>query len=166
MRVPVRALTVQIHTEHGRGQLAESGALGQFLLEERGIEVPGRFVAVDEDRSGTHVLHRVGSGDERERRDDDVVSRPDVVQDQRQVERGGPARQGGGGPHVGERRELLLEPVDVRAERRDPVGVERVQQESPLLRADVGGRQEEPRHRSTVLDLLEVLSATLVARRP
>ena len=42
--------------------------------------------------------------------------------------------------------ELLLERVDVRAERRDPVGVERLEQQRPLTRTDVGRRQEEPGH--------------------
>ena len=46
--------------------------------------------------------------------------------------------------------ELALERVDVRAERRDPVGVERVEQQLALGLPHVGRRQEQAVHRATV----------------
>ena len=46
--------------------------------------------------------------------------------------------------------ELALERVDVRTERRDPVGVERVEQQLALARAHVGRREEQAGHGRTV----------------
>jgi hypothetical protein len=69
---------------------------------------------------------------------------PTPASKQRQVQRGRSRRQRHrvAGAEVG--RELLLEGVDVRAERRDPVRVEGVEQQRPLLLADVRGRQVDP----------------------
>ena len=44
----------------------------------------------------------------------------------------------------------LLECVDVRTQGRDPIGVERLEQQIALTRTDVGRRQEEAGHRGTV----------------
>ena len=44
--------------------------------------------------SAPHVADRVGGGDERERRDDDLVARPDARARQRQVQAGGARRHG------------------------------------------------------------------------
>ena len=70
-----------------------------------------------------------------------------------------PLESASGGGRADRGRELLFERVDVRAERRDPVGVERVEQQRSLLRAHVGRREIEARwlvvgrvvrHRGTV----------------
>ena len=49
-------------------------------------------------------------------------------------------------PDAGLRGELLLERVDVRPERRDPVRVDRVLQELELAAGQMRGRQVDPRH--------------------
>ena len=66
------------------------------------------------------------------------------------MQRGGAARQRRRVPDADEVGELALERVDVRTERRDPVGVERVEQQLALARAHVGRRQEQAGHGSTV----------------
>jgi hypothetical protein len=60
------------------------------------------------------------------------------------------ARQRRRAAHAESLRELTLERVDVRAEWRDPVGVERVEQQGALGVTDIGRRQEQAAHRTTV----------------
>jgi hypothetical protein len=59
------------------------------------------------------------------------------------------ARQCDGMRHAGHGRDFALEFVDMRAERRSPSRVERVQQKLPIDRPDVGRRQIDALHRST-----------------
>ena len=83
----------------------------------------------------------VGAGGEGERRDEHLVARADAEQQQRQVQRGRArleARPRAATPDGCA--ELLLEGVDVRAERRDPVGVEGLEQQFPLVSIDGAGK--------------------------
>ena len=57
------------------------------------------------------------------------------------MEGGGSARQGDGMRHADQIREFALERVDVRTKRGDPVGIERVEEQSAFLRAGVRRRK-------------------------
>ena len=60
---------------HGHDRLR---ALGDRALGRRGVEVVGQRVDVGEDRRRAALPDRVGGGDERQRRDDDLVAGADA----------------------------------------------------------------------------------------
>ena len=130
--------------------MPERRAFVELFVDERGVEVPRGSLAVDEHRPRAQVPHDVGRRHEGERGDENVVAGPDTQHHEREVERGGTARQRGRRRHAEHLRELAFERVDVRTERRDPVGVERVEQQRALGCSDVGRRQEQAVHRTTV----------------
>jgi hypothetical protein len=120
----------------GRRQLGEAIELGRVtedvddedsprVLGDRGagrfgIHVERAWIDVDEDRSAALVEDRVGGGDERERRRDDLVARADAGQAHGEVQAGRPARDGGdltGAYPLGQRG---LEPVDHRPQGEPP----------------------------------------------
>ena len=65
----------------------------------------------------------------------------DPEHDEREVERGGAARERDGVRDADGRGELALEGVDVRAERRDPVRLDRLGDELGLAAREVGGER-------------------------
>ena len=68
------------------------------------------LVAVDEDREGANVAHRVDRSDERHGRHDDLVARPHAGEDQRDVKRRCPAVAGDGVSHADVVGQSALEP--------------------------------------------------------
>ena len=70
----------------------------------------------------------------------------DPEHDERQVERGGAARERDGVLDAGLGCELALERVVLRPERRDPVRRDRLGHELALTVAEVGRREVEARH--------------------
>ena len=71
-----------VHHDHRPGAGGEHG-----VDASRRVRLPRREVDVGEYRRRADVADRVRGGDERERRDDDLVARPDAEHDQRQVQR-------------------------------------------------------------------------------
>ena len=65
------------------------------------------------------------------------------------MEGGGAARQGERVLNARDLGELAFEGVDVRAERRDPVRVDRIPEQVELATGDMWGRQVDPRHSGT-----------------
>ena len=61
-----------------------------------------------------------------------------------------PLDSGGRAGHAQHLGEFPFERVDVGTERRDPVGIERIEEQGALGLADVGRRQEQAVHRATV----------------
>ena len=64
-------------------------ALGDRALGRGGVEVVGQRVDVGEDRRRAALPDRVGRGDERQRRHDDLVAGADAGDVEREVQRGG-----------------------------------------------------------------------------
>ena len=62
--------------------------IGDHFADGGGRHVARREVDVGEDRGGARVHHRIGGGDERQRRNDDLVTRPDSGEHERQVQPG------------------------------------------------------------------------------
>ncbi len=73
-------LAALVDGEHG------GGPRGQCRGDGLRVEVARRAQDVGEDRCGPAVAHHVGRGDERERRDDDLVARTDPQQVHAQVQ--------------------------------------------------------------------------------
>ncbi len=144
--VPVSALAEQVHPDHGGREPATVCSVTQLLLEQLGVEVPARCLAVDEDRPGTDVRDGVRGGDKRQCRHDHLVVSSDAEQKQRQMQRGGATRERGGIGDSEKLRELAFEAVDVRTERSDPARIERLEEQRALERGDVRGREEELAH--------------------
>ncbi len=150
-RLVARALSVEVDDDRGRGLGAALTISGcELLLDQRGVDVPGVPLAVEEHRAGPRVGDGVRGRGKGERRHEDVVARLHAEEHEREVERGGAARQRRRVTDPDEVCELALERVDVRSERRDPVGVERVEQQLPFARPHVGRREEQAGHGSTV----------------
>jgi hypothetical protein len=89
-----------------------------------------------------------GGGDEGQRRHQHLVARPDIVQQQRQVQSGGAAGQRGCVPDPDVGGQLPLERIDVGTQGAHPVGVHRVEQQLALVGAHVGRGQEDAGHRA------------------
>ncbi len=75
-----------------------------------------------------------------------VVAGADPGEEQRQVQRGRAARQGHGVGHTDATSELFFEHVHMGPQRRDPTGVEGLEEQSPFLVPDVGRREVHPAH--------------------
>ena len=67
--------------DHGLGQPALLGALGQRLRQQGRIHVPGEPLAVDEGGPGAQVEDRVGAGHEGEGGDQHLVAGVDAGQE-------------------------------------------------------------------------------------
>ncbi len=92
-RVVVAALAVEVDGDQRPHAGAGRAALGDRAVEQRGIDRPRRLVGVDEERRRARVDDRVRARGEGEVRAGDLVARADPEHDQREVQRGGPARQ-------------------------------------------------------------------------
>ena len=144
-RVVVAAPPVEIDRNHRSH--AATGALARLdrLVQQARVDQPA-VVAVDEERLRPAVDDRVGARGERQRGARDLVSGPDPVDDERQVEGSGAAREGQDAARTGCRGELRLECVDVRAERGDPVRLDGVTQQVELGAGEVRWGEKEAGH--------------------
>ena len=118
-----------------------AGATGHRGLRRRGVEVERHRVDVREHGAGALVEHRVGRGDERERRRDDLAVLLDADGAQRQVQPRGAGRDGAGVRRAHARGERLLEGGHARPEREVP-GAQDLGDRGLLL-----GAEDRPRER-------------------
>ena len=146
-RVVVAALAVEVDGENGPDAAALAPPVGERLVEKLRIHRPGGGVAVDEHRLGAGVADRVRARRERERGADHLVAGADAEDDERQVERGRAARERERVRDVDDLRELALERVDVRPERREPVGRDRLVDELALAAGRMRRGEVDPGHR-------------------
>ena len=147
-RVVVAALAVEVDRDHGSEPPARSAPVGDRPVEQRGIDRPRRLVRVHEERCRAGVGDRVRARGEREVRARDLVALADAEHDEREVERGGAARERHGVLDARHRGHLGLERVDVRPERRDPVGLDRLGHELGLASGDVRRGEIDAGHRA------------------
>ena len=133
---------VKGHRDDGLGLAAGlRQAVPDGPLEQLRVHVPARRLGVDEHRRGAAVRHRVGRGAEGERLHDDLVAGDYAARHQGQVDGGGAGRQGNdpaverGAPlaAIDKFLKVLLESVDVRTQRHDPVLGERLLDELHLI---------------------------------
>ena len=143
----VGALAVEVHRDHRSHPPAEPRTAGQLLVEQVRIEIPGLRRDVDEHRRRADIADRVGGRRERQRRGNHLVAATDTENCQRQVQGRRAARQRHRVRDTDRRGELALERVDVRPERRNPAGIEGVEQQRALGGADVGRRKVDAVHR-------------------
>jgi len=127
-RVVVDALAVEIDRDDCLGELAEFLARGDLLGEQTGVHVPRRQVAIDEHRRRADVADRVDRCGERERRGQHLVTGTDTEHLERQMERRRAARQRHRVTNPDLCREFQLERINVRPQRCNPVGIERIKQ--------------------------------------
>ncbi len=113
-RVHVRGVAVEVDGDDGLGAL--SNELGDRLR----IQAPRVGIDFGQDRRCADVAHGIGSGDVRQRGDDDLVAGTDVQRQQRNVQRRRAVADGDRVARSAELGELALEALDVRARRRDP----------------------------------------------
>jgi hypothetical protein len=131
-RVVVAALAVEVDRDDGPNP-STGGAPGSDRgVEQLRVHRP-RVVAVDEHRLRGGVADRVRAGRERVGRAHDLVAGPDPEDDEREMQRRRAARKGERVLHAGDAGELTLECVDVRAERRHDVRLERIPHELELM---------------------------------
>ena len=145
-RLVVAALAVEVDSEHRADTRSRLSSTLDRSVEELGVDRPRRLVGVDEERCRAGVGDRVRACREREARARHLVPGPDAEHDEREVNRCGAARQSHGVLDAGDGRELPLEGVDVRPERRDPVRRERVLDELDLASERVRRREVDARH--------------------
>ena len=137
-RPVVGALPVEVDGDDGAHPSAVGGGSIERIGHQGRIEVPRVGPAVDEQRLGAEVPHGVGGGGERERGHDDEVAGAHARDEEREVQPGGAAGQRDGVLHTETRGELAFERVEVGPRGRDPVGVERAEQQVSFLDAHVG----------------------------
>ena len=140
-RSQVGALAVEVDRYDRLRQLALARLAFDRLRQQRRVDVPGAALTVDEDRSPAQIGDGVDAGGEGERGDEHLVARADAGQEQRQVQRGRARAERRGMAAADRRSELVFKGVDMRAERRDPVGGEGVL-DVLLLQAGHVGRGE------------------------
>ena len=112
--------------DYGFGEFALLCLAGQGLGQQLWVHVPGDALAVDEDRLGPLIDHRIGAGGEGEGGDQHFVARAHAQVDESQVDGRGAGAEGQGVFGAHHLTELALEGIDIGAKRRDPVGVEGV----------------------------------------
>ena len=144
-RVVVAAPAVEIDGDHRPDAAAGALAGRDRLVEQARVDQPA-VVAVDEERLRAAVDDRVGARGEGQRGARDLVAGPDPVDDEREVEGGGAAREGEDAARARCRGELRLERVDVRAEGGDPVRLDGVAQQVELGAGEVGWGEKETGH--------------------
>ena len=145
-RVVVAALAVQVDRDHRADTTSRSAPAGDRAVEELRIDRPRRGVRVDEHGDGSRVDDRVGGRCEGEVRAHDLVARPDPEDDEGKVQRRRPAREGDGVRGSRGRSQFVLEGIDVRPERRDPVGGDRLGHELGFASGEVGWGEVHARH--------------------
>ena len=143
--VVVAAPAVEIDGDHRADAAAGALAGRDRLVEEARVDQPA-LVAVDEERLGAAVDDRVGGCREGQRGARDLVAGADPVDDEREMEGGGAAREGKDAGRARGRGELRLERVDVRPERGDPVRLDGVAQQVELGAGEVGWGEKESCH--------------------
>jgi len=143
--IHVGALAVQVHHDDRFGEPPLLCRGGERLRQELGIHVPRRPLAVDEDGTRAEVANGIDGSGEGQRADEDVVTGRDTEMQQRQMQRGGTGIQRQRRRAADRAREFILKRFDVRAERRDPVTRERVDDEIHLFAAHVRRRQVDAR---------------------
>jgi hypothetical protein len=102
----------------------------------RGVEIPGRSVDVDEAGARTLIERAVGCPREGERRNEQLVPRPEPCGEGCAVERGGAVGEGDGVPRPEVLGQRLLEAVDRRS-LRNQGRLERLRDRSDVLLGDV-----------------------------
>jgi len=142
----VAALAVEVDRDERPGEPAGARRPAEFLGDQVRVDRPGRRVGVDEDRPRPAVDGGVRAGHEGQVRAPHLVARLDIGEEQGEVKRRGTRRQGRGMTHSARCGELRLEGVDVGAERRDPVRVQRLGEELPLAAPEVRRGEIDPAH--------------------
>ncbi len=115
----------QIHRKDGGNRRAVRGELLERALDQVGRHVARHGVAVHEVGRGPRVHDGVRGRREGHRGRDDHGSRTSTDPEQCQVQCGGAGAESHGGADAGTFRDLVLERVHVRPERRDPAGPHR-----------------------------------------
>ena len=100
------------------------------------VHAPGLGVGVDENRSAAGLDHRVGAGDDREGRKNDLVALLEPEREHRQVQCRCPARYRDGVRHPAPFRPPSLELLEELTGRRDPAGAQALADELELALAD------------------------------
>ena len=134
----VHSLSVKVDRHHGLGQRASTRPVLQLLGHEVRCQLPRVRITVDEDGPSADVSGGVGRRHEGESGHEHVVAGSHPDEQQRQVEGGRSARHRHGVGNTDATRQLVLEHVDVGSQWCDPTGVERLEQELPLLGTDIG----------------------------
>ena len=100
-------------------------------------QVPCCLITINEDRASSLIDYGIRRGDKRERRNDDVIIAANFQQTQRQMQRqmqrGRPAAGRHGVLSCRLHREFIFKRIDMRAQRSDPVRIERIDQQFFLL---------------------------------
>ena len=142
----IGALAVEVDGHDGGDPFPPGLGLVDRLVDENRVDVPRAGFAVDEDRYGTAVGDRVGGRREREGRDDDPVAGLHAGDQQGEVKAGAPAGDGDRMFDALELGERGLELVELGPDGRDPVRVERLEQQFALGRGHVRRREVDAVH--------------------
>ncbi len=122
---------------HGLGAARRRNLL-KMTLQRGGIEpqrLPGR---IDEMRHGARMADGIRCRDEGDRRQDHLVIRLDAFQQERGMQRRRAVDDGDGMADAGRGGNHLLELPDIFAGRRYPAGIDAIEHQLPLARAEPG----------------------------
>ena len=130
------------HRRAGRAVAADAvddvRGLAQVGVELGGVDAERDGLRVDEVRHRVRVRHRVGGGDEGQRRHQHLVAGLHAGEQQADVQRRGAVRRRDGVRGAGDGGEVALEAIDERADRRDPAGVEALLDVLPFAAGELG----------------------------
>ncbi len=115
----------------------------ESALQRGRRHVPGLRIAIDEHGPRTAVQDGVAAAHEGQRRAEHGIARLHAQKQKRQVDRGRARTHGRPVAHADMGRQFLFEPIHVRAQRRDPVGLEGILDECGFLVAQVRGREPD-----------------------
>ena len=142
----VGSLSIEVDGDHRGWEPTHRGPLAQHLLDQARIQVPALGRTVDENWMRSQVGDSCGTGDECEGRNQHLVPALDADQQQSEVQRRRSAGQGHGMRHARLLGQFALEGVEVRPGRRDPVGVESLEEHLPLFVSHVRRGEEDAGH--------------------
>ena len=131
-------LTVEVDKDESLWLLASLGLLLNDRAGERGIHVPALFFRIDEDGLGTKIGDGSGGSDEGERGTKYFVTRAHAGETEGEMQRRGTGRDRNGMFRAYEDGEIFFKRVEIRARRRDPIGLEGFEDVFDFGGADVG----------------------------
>ena len=115
--------------------VAANRYLVQMRIQRRRIEAQRIPAGIDDMRDGPGMADGIGGRDERDRRQDDFIVCLDALEEQRCMKRRGAVDDGDGVTGPGGGCDHLLELADIFAGRRHPVGVDAIEHQFALARA-------------------------------
>ena len=120
----IRRLTIEVHEDEGLRLLAGFDLLFDDRAGERDIHVPALIFRINEDGVGAEIGDGRSGSDESERRTKHFVAGAHASQTEGEMERGRAGGNGDGMFRADDDGKIFFKRIEIRARRRDPIGLE------------------------------------------